>query len=79
METHVPEWLDEWRSVGFFGEDVVETLHAVVNGLQRRFSVSWTRNKMQYMQSVDDELNLRFEQFAKTEEAKPKAKKRKIN
>ena len=34
---------------------------------------------MQYMQSVDDELNLRFEQFAKTEEAKPKAKKRKIN
>ena len=28
LETHVPEWLSEWRSVGFFGEDVVESLHA---------------------------------------------------
>ena len=36
LEQHVPEWLEEWCSVGFFGEDVVESLHAEINELQRR-------------------------------------------
>jgi hypothetical protein len=80
LETHVPGWLKEWRSVGFFGEDVVESLHAVINGFQRRFSVDWARNKIQYMQSVDDELNLLFDQFANEKDEasnKKQSKKRK--
>ena len=65
LEQHVPEWLEEWCSVGFFGEDVVESLHAEINELQRRFVVDWSRNKKRYMQSVDDEMNLRFHVFAR--------------
>jgi len=46
-----------------------------VNELQRRFSVDWARSKLQYMRSVDDELNLLFEKFARSQEDKPKKKK----
>ena len=80
LETHVVEWYQEWRSVGFFGEDVVESLHAVINKHQRIQSSSFARDKRKYYQTVDDELNLLFEQFACApvdEEAKPKRKKRK--
>ena len=80
LETHVPEWLSEWRSVGFFGEDVVESLHAVVNKLQRVQSSSFARDKRKYMQTVDDELNLLFAQFASAQgnhHEEPKRKKRK--
>ena len=80
LETHVPEWLSEWRSVGFFGEDVVESLHAVVNKLQRVQSSSFARDKRKYIQTVDGELNLLFAQFASAQgkhHEEPKKKKRK--
>ena len=79
LETHVPEWFREWRSIGFFGEDPVESLHAVINKIQRTQSSSFAREKCKYMQTVDDEMNLHFEQFACGEEEEPKKKKRRTD
>ena len=49
--------------VGLFGEDVVETLHKEVNEYRRR--LAGMKNRLQYMQVVSDEMNLKFELEAK--------------
>jgi hypothetical protein len=62
LEVHIPAFAREWRTVGFFGEDVIETLHKDYNELNRRYcSVRTVEVKMAVR---DDFKNLKFEQAA---------------
>jgi len=63
LEDHIPDFAMRWGVVGLFGEDVVETLHKEVNEYRRRFAEM--KNRLQYMQVVSDEMNLKFELEAK--------------
>ena len=63
LEDHIPDFAMRWGVIGLFGEDVVETLHKEVNEYRRRFA--GMKNRLQYMQVVSDEMNLKFELEAK--------------
>ena len=52
LEIHIPEFARQWRTVGFFGEDVVETLHKNFNELLRRLCC--IRNPLDQMKYIDD-------------------------
>ena len=58
LEAHVPDFARKWRTVGFFGEDVVETLHKDYNSLIRRFSS--IRKVEDQMVEIDDAKNLQM-------------------
>uniref|UniRef100_A0A7S3NMG1 Uncharacterized protein n=1 Tax=Aureoumbra lagunensis TaxID=44058 RepID=A0A7S3NMG1_9STRA len=38
IEAHLPPFVKHWRSAGLFAEDAVESIHALVNRLNRRFA-----------------------------------------
>ena len=58
LEAHVPDFARKWRTVGFFGEDVVETLHKDYNSLIRRFCS--IRNPHDQMRAIDDAKHLQM-------------------
>lgn len=58
LEVHVPEFVREFGTVGFFGEDVIETLHKDYNSMIRRYSS--VRRVEDQMQVMDDYKNLKF-------------------
>lgn len=63
LEVHIPEFARAWHTVGFFGEDVIETLHKDYNEMDRRFcSVRATADRMS---TKDDFKNITFEQACK--------------
>ena len=71
LETHVPIFALEWRCVGRFAEDVVESVHRVVNKLTDGMT-NLSNMPLRLMQAVDDKFNLLFEQAAKKSKPKPK-------
>ena len=63
LEVHIPEFARAWHTVGFFGEDVIETLHKDYNEMGRRFcSVLATADRMS---TKYDFKNITFEQACK--------------
>ena len=58
LERHVPEFARKWGTVGFFGEDVIETLHKDYNSMIRRYCA--VRRVVDQMQIMDDSKNLKF-------------------
>ena len=38
IESHLPKFARRWRSVGLFAEDACESMHAIVNRLNRRYA-----------------------------------------
>ena len=68
LETHVPDFARKWRSVGLFGEDVIEAVHKIVNEYQRRWAS--IHDRKEYMRLVNDDMNLRFEQSVKLKKHK---------
>ena len=72
LEVHIPEFARQWRTVGFFGEDVVETLHNNFNEPLRRLCS--IRNPLDQMKYIDDVKNLTGQ---RTEEVKKRGRKRK--
>ena len=72
LEVHIPEFARQWRTVGFFGEDVVETLHKNFNKLLRRLCS--IRNPLDEMKFMDDAKNLTGQ---RTAEVKKRGRKRK--
>ena len=58
LEEHVPEFARKWGTVGFFGEDVIETLHKDYNSMIRRYCA--VRRVVDQMQVIDDFKNLKY-------------------
>ena len=71
LEVHIPDFARLWHTVGFFGEDVVETLHKDFNALLRRLSS--IRNVLDQMKYMDDAKNLTGK---RTEEVKKRGRRR---
>jgi hypothetical protein len=38
LETHVVPFVRRWRTAGLFGEDAVESIHALINAIHRRYA-----------------------------------------
>ena len=58
LEAHVPVFARLWYTVGFFGEDPVETLHKDFNHMMRTFCS--VRNPLEQMQVMDDQKATKF-------------------
>jgi hypothetical protein len=63
LEVHVPAFARKWKTVGFFGEDVIETVHKEYNSYERRMCS--LRNVEARMAAIEDVDGLRFEQACK--------------
>jgi hypothetical protein len=60
LEVHAPEFARAWGSIGFFGEDVIETVHKDVNESERRYCN--VRNTELRMSVREDFRAIKFEQ-----------------
>ena len=74
LETHIPEFVERWKSIGRFSESVIETYHHECNKVQNRWAA--ITNRQQYLRCCNDLDERKFEQAAKDNFLSKNEKKR---
>ena len=69
LESHVPPFAIKYKSIGRYGEGVIEVVHKVTNNL-RDGRYNNVKNKNRYFRLCDDDANQSFESGCKNEEKK---------
>jgi hypothetical protein len=71
LETHMPIFARHWGCVGRFSEDIVESIHHVVN-LNNADVTNLSNQPLMQFQCNDDIQNLKFELTTKEQYKRPK-------